>query len=131
MGCRNAGAGSLYQRKDGSWVAQFKGKYKYAKNKETAKAKLHAMLAGAEEVKPSKLTIGTVLDQYLNAAQVNLKPRTITRYRVAIEVHLKPAFGTTRLHKLTALQVEELSTTSATSTSNQGIYVAGKNHSFG
>jgi hypothetical protein len=89
------------------------------------------MLAGAEEVKPSKLTIGTVLDQYLNAAQVNLKPRTITRYRVAIEVHLKPAFGTTRLHKLTALQVEELSTTSATSTSNQGIHVAGKNHSLG
>lgn len=106
---RNAGEGSLYQRKDGSWVAQFKDKYKYAKDKETAKAKLHAMLAGAEEVKPSKITVGTVLDQYLNAAQVNLKPRTITRYGVAIQVHLKPAFGTTRLHKPTALQVEELS----------------------
>lgn len=106
MGRRNAGDGSLYQRKAGSWVAQYKGKYRYAKDKETAKAKLHAMLAGAEEVKPSNITVGTVLDQYLNAAQVNLKPRTITRYRVAIQVHLKPAFGTTRLHKLTALQIE-------------------------
>jgi hypothetical protein len=33
VGRRNAGEGSLYQRKDGSWVAQSKGKYKYAKDK--------------------------------------------------------------------------------------------------
>jgi integrase len=108
MGRRNAGDGSLYQRKDGSWVAQFKGKYKYSKDKDKAKEKLHKMLSGAEEVKPSNITVGTVLDQYLGTATVNLKPRTITRYRVAIQVHLKPSFGTTRLHKLTALQVEEV-----------------------
>ena len=87
MGRRNAGDGSLDQRKDGSWVAQFKGTYRYAEDKETAKAKLHVMLAGAEEVKPSNIMVGTVFEQYLETAKVNLKPRTITRYRVAIQVH--------------------------------------------
>jgi integrase len=39
-------------------------------------------------------------------AQQNLKPRTITRYRIAIETHLIPAFSKVKLHKLTALQIE-------------------------
>ena len=45
---RGAREGSVYQRKDGSWVAQFQGKYRYAKDRDTAKQKLYKMFSGAE-----------------------------------------------------------------------------------
>ncbi len=108
MGRRGAGEGSVYRRKDGGWVAQYKGRCRYAKDKDTAKAKLYKMLTETEEVQPANITVGKTLDDYLDAAKANLKPRTVTRYSVAIEVHLKPAFGKVPLHKLTALQIEEM-----------------------
>jgi hypothetical protein len=47
-----------------------------------------------------------LLDEYISAATPNLKPRTVKRYREAIEVHLKPALGKTKLHQLDALKIE-------------------------
>jgi integrase len=104
---RNAGEGSLYQRKDGSWCAQFQGQYRYAKDKDTAKAKLYAMLTATEQAQPKNITIGKVLDDYLAAAKQNLKPRTVKRYREAI-ADLKPALGNTKMHALEAAQIEEM-----------------------
>jgi len=105
---RDSGTGSVYQRKDGSWVAQFEGKYRYAKTKPQAKRKLRQLLQRADEVKPSNITVSTALDEYLQSARQNLKPRTITRYQVAIGTHLKPAFGKVKLHRLTAIEIERL-----------------------
>ena len=48
MGRRGRGDGSVYQRKDGSWVAQFQGKYRYAQTEEAAKQKLYRMLTNTE-----------------------------------------------------------------------------------
>jgi hypothetical protein len=59
MARRKRGEGSVYKRKDGSWVAQFNGNYRYAKDEDTAKRKLYAMLSGAEESKPSNITVAT------------------------------------------------------------------------
>lgn len=89
MGRRGRGDGSVYQRKDGSWVAQFQGKYRYGQTEDAAKQKLYKMLTGAEESKPKTITAGKPLDEYISAAAVNLKPRTVKRYREAIEIHLK------------------------------------------
>jgi integrase len=108
MACRIRGEGSCYQRKDGSWVAQFKGKYRYAKDENTAKRKLFAMLSGAEESKPANITIATTLEEYLMASKSNLKPRTFRRYKQAIEADLKPAFAKQKLHQLTARTIEEV-----------------------
>jgi integrase len=108
MGRRARGEGSVYQRKDGSWVAQLNGTYRYARDEQTAKEKLYNLLAGAEESKPENITITNSLDQYLQHAQTNLKPRTVKRYREAIAAHLKPAFGTVKLHNLDAQQIEEV-----------------------
>ena len=105
---RAAGEGSVYQRKDGSYVAQYKGKYRYAKDKDTARAKLYKMLTATEEVQPSNITVSKALDDYLNAGGSNLKPRTVKRYSEAIQVHLKPSLGKEKLHELTALRVEEM-----------------------
>lgn len=56
MGCRGAGEGSVYQRKDGGWVAQYKGRYRYAKDKDAAKAKLYKMLTETEDASRMRLT---------------------------------------------------------------------------
>jgi len=81
MGRRNAGEGSVYQRKDGSWVAQFQGKYRYAQTEEAAKQKLYKMLTNTEESKPKTITVGKLLDEYITHATPNLKPRTVKKYR--------------------------------------------------
>jgi len=106
MARREKGTGSVYQRKSGGWVAQLNGKYRYARTKQEAKRKLRILLQQADEVKPTNITVSTALDEYLQSAKQNLKPRTITRYQIAIETHLKPAFGKTKLHKLTAIEIE-------------------------
>jgi integrase len=106
MGRRGRGDGSVYQRKDGSWVAQFQGKYRYAQTEDAAKQKLYKMLTGAEESKPTTIPVVKLLDEYISAVTPNLKPRTVKRYREAIEVHLKPALGKTKLHHLDALKIE-------------------------
>ena len=41
-------------------------------------------------------------------AQANLKPRTIKRYREAIQAHLRPAFGKDKLHTLDAQKLERV-----------------------
>jgi integrase len=108
MSRRDPGTGSVYQRKDGSWVAQFDGKYRYAKTKQEAKKKLRHLLQQADEVKPSNITVGTVLADYLQSAKTNLKPRTVQRYQAIIENHLKPALGRVKLHTLTAIEIENV-----------------------
>jgi len=105
---RDKGLGSLYRRKDGLWVAQYKGQYRYSKDKATAKHKLTQMLRQPDVARPTNITVGIALDQYLEASKPNLKPRTINRYSEASCVHLKPALGSTKLHKLTALEIESL-----------------------
>lgn len=107
MGRRDSGTGSVYQRKDGLYVAQLKGSYRYAKTEREARRKLLEMMQTKEEATPKNIPVGKVLDDYLAAATPNLKARTVKRYSEAIQVHLRPAFGKTKLHKLTALQVEE------------------------
>jgi hypothetical protein len=98
MARRSPGDESLYQRKDGLWVAQHNGQYRYSKDKEKARAKLHKLLTEAEEVKPQNITLGKYLDQWFDFAKPNLKPSTVKRYREAIEVHIRPNIGETELH---------------------------------
>jgi site-specific recombinase XerD len=106
---RSPGEGSVYKRKkDGLRVAQFRGKYRYAKDKETAQSKLLELMTEAEEVKPQNMTVGTFMDQWFDFAKPNLKPSTIKRYREAIEIYIKPTFGDTKLHKVDALTVQEM-----------------------
>jgi site-specific recombinase XerC len=108
MARRSPGDESLYQRKDGLWVAQHNGQYRYSKDKEKARAKLHKLLTEAEEVKPQNITLGKYLDQWFDFAKPNLKPSTVKRYREAIEVHIRPNIGETELHKVDPLAVQEI-----------------------
>ncbi len=110
MGRREKGSGSVYKRKSGSWVAQFEGKYRYAKTESEARKKLRLLLEQAEtENKPSSLlTVATALDDYLQSARQNLKPRTAERYQQVIDGHLTPSLGKVELDKLTAIEIEKM-----------------------
>ncbi len=109
MARRSPGDGSLYQRKtDGLWVAQYQGEYRYSKDKATAKSKLRKLMTDAEEVKPKNITVEKYIGQWFEYAKPNLKPSTIKRYREAIEVHIKPAFGSVKLHKLDTRTVQNM-----------------------
>ena len=108
MGRRAQGEGSAYQRKDGSWVAQLNGIYRYARTEEAAKTKLYKLLAGAEESKQQNISVENHLWDYLKHAQANLKPRTVKRYREAIDAHLISAFAKEKLHTLDVQIIERV-----------------------
>lgn len=108
MARRVNGEGSIYQRQDGYWVAQYNGVYRYSKDEKVARRKLVQMMQTTEEATPKNIIVSKILDDYLAAATPNLKPRTVKRYSEAIQVHLRPALGKTKLHKLTALDVEDV-----------------------
>jgi integrase len=103
------GAGSVYERKDGYWVAQYKGQYRYAKTEKEAKKQLLELIKAGEVHKPdSKTTLAAFMDRWIAFAEQNLKPATIKRYREAIEIHIKPSLGNMKLHKLDAISVQEM-----------------------
>ncbi len=54
---------------------------------------------------PSKMTVGEWLDIWLDQYLGAIKPRTADSYHTIVNIHLKPAFGTT---KLTALQTADI-----------------------
>jgi integrase len=106
---RIRGEGSVYQRKDGYWIAQYRGQYRYAKTKKEAKKKLLELIKAGEVNKPdSKTTVAAFMDRWKTFAEQNLKPATVKRYREAIEIHIKPALGDKKLHKLDAITVQDM-----------------------
>jgi integrase len=106
---RIRGEGSVYQRKDGYWVAQYSGVYRYAKTKKQAKPKLLELIKAGEVRKPdSKTTVSAFMDRWITFAEQNLKPATVKRYREAIEIYIKPSQGEKKLHKLDAISVQDM-----------------------
>src|SRR5215212_4845042 len=109
MARRMKGAGSVYERKDGYWVAQYKGQYRYAKTEREAKKKLLELIKADETRKPdSKTTVAAFMDRWLTFAEQNLKPATVKRYREAIEIYIKASLGDKKLHNLDALTVQDM-----------------------
>ncbi len=82
---RADGEDGVHQRIDGSWVAQYRGKYRYAKEKDAAKAKLLEPLTTVVERQPSNTTVASVLDGFLKASRSSIKPRTLQRSGETIE----------------------------------------------
>jgi integrase len=106
---RIRGEGSVYQRKGGYWVAQYKGQYRYAKTKKEAKKRLLELIKAGETHKPaSHKSVAVFMDRWLAFAELNLKPATIKRYREAIKIYIKPNLGDKKLHKLDAITVQEM-----------------------
>lgn len=112
---RNAqGAGTIYKRADGRW----EGKYTlgrdpgtgeqirrsvYGKTQKEVTQKLQKALTDISEgtyVEPSKMTVGQWLNTWINDYCVDVKPRTLDKYRSTINNRLIPYLGRIRLTDL-------------------------------
>ncbi len=60
-------------------------------------------------VETSKLTVGDFYDRWLTTyAEANLEPKTVQGYESIVAMHLKPAFGSVLLQKLTPFAIQSL-----------------------
>jgi integrase len=99
--------GSVYQRKDGRWVAKWKDingqwKYLYHKTKTEAKQALRKALKDRDEgiVPVGKMTLNDLLDSWLEDMEGTVSRRTLENRQCAVRVHIAPTIGTQRLSKL-------------------------------
>lgn len=114
---RQQGEGSIYPRKDGRWVATItingQRYQRYAKTKSEAHKKLSAIRlqnATGTLVKPDSTTVGDWLDRWLDDNQIHWRPATYSDYADIVRLHLRPAFGKTKLQKLTAIEIQHFYT---------------------
>lgn len=116
MGSRRPpGSGSIYQRKDGMWVAALvlppdpatlkmrrkvmKSKTRTGVARKLEEAKRALITAG--DMVTSTPTVKQYLEDWLEkVAQPNLKPRTYDGYKSHIERHVIPAIGSRKLERL-------------------------------
>jgi integrase len=117
MARRAQGEGSVYQRKDGRWVAVItldKGKKKFVYRKTKREVSKELQLANQVKMQGVFVSSGDqkladFLQQWLqDTAQPNLRPRTYIRYREIVELHIIPALGKVTLQKLSAPHLQKL-----------------------
>jgi integrase len=96
---RDAGDGSLFQRKDGRWVAQLldpdgRRRYLYGATRAQAKQRLleaQAVVQTGQSLPDQRLTVGRYLQEWLvGLSTATLKPRTIAYYERYVRRHILP-----------------------------------------
>jgi integrase len=118
---RGHGEGSIYQRKDGRWVASLpvdagsrKRKYLYGKSRKEAHEKLHKALQEQKQgllITGPQQTVRQFLEYWLEEVhRPRLRKSTYAEYRRTLDKVLFPALGHVQLQKLTAEQVQALYT---------------------
>jgi integrase len=112
---RGRGEGSIYRRKDGSWVAQYtagdKRRYIYGKTRKDVAATLSKAIAERDSgvvYDSENLKVADYLDRWLDSVKDTLRERTWRRHEEITRLHLKPTIGSTKLDKLNAFQVQSL-----------------------
>jgi len=112
---RGRGEGSIYRRKDGSWVAQYtvgdKRRYIYGKTRKDVAARLNKAIAERDSgivYDSENLKLADYLDRWLDSIEDTLRERTWQRHEEITRLHLKPTIGSVRLDKLNALEVQSL-----------------------
>src|SRR5579885_1482709 len=114
-GRRGRGEGTIYQRKDGRWVAELttdggKRKLLYAKTQEEAIAKLkqaeYEKRQGVLATGPRQ-KLGDHLRWWLDEVhRQKIRETTYLRYKRALEKHILPVLGKIPLQKLTTKQIQ-------------------------
>jgi integrase len=118
---RGKGEGSIYQRKDGRWVAQVEagrspgGRRLYARavraTKDEALSALKSLHRDLDAgVVPDRVaTVATYLDWWADTVLPGtVAASTEEHYRRAIDLWIVPHIGTVRLYKLTVANVEQM-----------------------
>src|SRR5918998_1585213 len=106
--------GSVYQRRDGRWVAKYKDargtwRYIYRKCKVEAKQALRQALKERDKgISPSKMTVGAFLDSWLEDVRNAVSYRTWLNHECIVRLHLNPAIGAKQLAKLSPKDIHVL-----------------------
>jgi integrase len=119
VGRRGKGEGSVYQRKDGLWVGQYKvetangtkRRYIYSKSRKDAATKLAAAIAERDKgivFDSGSLTLEEYLSRWLESVEGTIRPRTYLRYEQSCRLHINPVLGSTKLGKLGPVQLQDL-----------------------
>ena len=124
MAKRNAhGAGSIRQRPDGTWEARYTlgrdsgtgkqvRKSVYGKTQAEVRKKLAQVTVAVDEgtyTEPSKLTVGTWLDIWLDEYISNtVKPTTLHNYRKCCRTYLMPHLAAIKLSSLNAPTIQKM-----------------------
>ena len=121
---RDAGEGSVYQRKDGMWIGSLelgwgadgkrRRKVVSSKDKATAIAKLRALRRQLDEhgdLPTASMTLERWLTHWLDqVAARRVRPRTLANYRYLVTKYVIPALGRHRLDRLAPQHVRALET---------------------
>ena len=114
---RKYGEGSIYQRKDGRWVAKYKSENMlkpcvvYAKSEPKAKRKLREVKKDAAKglVKSTSRRFGDYADQWLYTFKLHsVGDSSFDKYESAYLTHIKPAFGKMQLASIHSEQLQKL-----------------------
>ena len=114
---RAANEGSVYQRKDGRWVAVLpfwdggrrRKRTFYGKTQGEAVKRLTAARKTIDDglpLPPERLTLGAFLKVWLAGKKAQLRPESYRRYGDICRLHLTPELGRIPLAKLTPEQLE-------------------------
>lgn len=118
---RRRGAGTVYQAADGRWYGQIDlgktadGKRNRPKVSGESEADVEAQLDDLRykqrhglPIQYEQQTVADFMERWLKRVQRTVRPGTYADYRVQVEHHIIPAFGSVPLVKLTAQHVEAL-----------------------
>jgi integrase len=117
LGRRGNREGSVYQRRDGRWVAAVSDAsggrtYRYARTRAEAAAKLTTALKTVADnlpLAPERQTVGDFLSGWLETtARPTVRPSTYVSYAGIVNHHLIPELGRIRLSWLSPQDVQEM-----------------------
>ena len=117
MSHRAKGEGSIYQRKDGRWVAAISlenGKRKQIYRRTKSEAVMALQLANQAKLQGTLTstrdeTVEEFLRDWLEYwIQPKVRKRTYETYQEVVTKHLLPTLGQVKLQRLTAQQVQKL-----------------------
>ncbi|BCJ30535.1 tyrosine-type recombinase/integrase [Actinocatenispora sera] len=117
---RRNGEGTIYQRKDGRWVAELyypqpdgtrRRKPVYGKTRTEVEDKLAELRKHAQQGVPlasGTLTLNAYLTEWLTeVVSKRVRPNTLETYRIMVEQYLLPGIGRRKLGKLNVREVRQ------------------------
>ena len=116
---RGNGEGSVFKRADGRVVGVYEdanGRTRYFTSKTMTKVEMKAAVRKKLEERDQGIVYDSenltveryMVDHWLPSVRDNVRPGTYRPYEAIVRLHINPTLGSTKLEKLTAMQLERL-----------------------
>ena len=112
---RGNNEGTIYQRKNGRWVAQVRIEgQRLGKSFSTQKEcrswikDMQEQIENGLSVDGFKMTVHDLFNMWLESIQGSVRPRTLDQYQGVVRNHLEPVLGEIKLRELQPYQIQQL-----------------------